>query len=56
MMKFEVFLAETLKNPACRKEYDALEPEYALKQLLIDLRTNLKAIGNALIRRFRRKQ
>lgn len=33
--KFEDFLAEQLKDPKVKKEYDALEPKYALIECII---------------------
>ena len=33
--KFEDFLAEQLKDPKVKKEYDALEPKYALIESII---------------------
>ena len=38
MDDFESFLAEQLRDPEFRREYDALEPEFALVQALIDAR------------------
>lgn len=38
MTKFNDFLAEELKNPEFKAEYDALEPEYAIIQAMIDAR------------------
>lgn len=38
MTKFNDFLTDQLKNPAVRAEYDALEPEFAIIQALIDAR------------------
>ena len=35
---FDNFLQEQLKNPEIKAEYDALEPEFALVQALIDAR------------------
>lgn len=32
------YLAEQLKDPAFRAEYDALEPEFAIKQAIIESR------------------
>ena len=36
--KFTDFLEEQLKDPAIRKEYDALQPERAIIQAIIDAR------------------
>ena len=38
MTKFNDFLAEELKNPEFKAEYDALEPEFAIIQAIIDAR------------------
>lgn len=38
MKTFDSYLAEKLKNPELAKEYDALEPEFAIIQALIDAR------------------
>ena len=37
--KFDDFLQEQLKNPEFRKEYEALQPEHAIIQAIIDART-----------------
>ncbi len=42
MTKFNDFLAEELKNPQFKAEYDALEPDFAIIQAMIDAR---KATG-----------
>ena len=42
MVAFDDYLAEQLKNPEFKKEYDALEPEFAIIQAMIDAR---KAAG-----------
>lgn len=42
MTNFNDFLNEQLKNPEIRREYDALESEFALMQSMIDAR---KAAG-----------
>ena len=36
MKTFDTYLASQLKNPEFKKEYDALEPEFAIIQALID--------------------
>lgn len=36
--KFNDFLNEQLKNPEVKKEYDALAPEFAIIQAMIDAR------------------
>lgn len=38
MTRFEDFLAEQLKDPEMKAEYDALEPEFTLMQAIIDAR------------------
>ncbi len=38
MKTFDSYLAEKLKNPELKKEYDALEPEFAIIQAMIDAR------------------
>lgn len=38
MTDFKDFLAEQLKDPEIRAEYDALEPEFSLMQTMIDAR------------------
>ena len=37
--KFDDFLQEQLKDPEFRKEYEALQPEHAIIQAIIDART-----------------
>ena len=37
---FEQFRKETLKDPEVKREYDALAPEYALIQKMIELRNS----------------
>ena len=41
-MDFDTFLQEQLKDPEFRAEYEALEPEFAIMQAMIDAR---KATG-----------
>ena len=36
--KFDVFLKEQLKDPEVKREYDALAPEFAIIQAMIDAR------------------
>lgn len=43
MTKFNDYLNEQLKNPEFKAEYDALEPEFAIIQALVDAR-KLKGI------------
>ena len=38
MSKYSDFLAEQLTDPAVKAEYDALEPEFAIIQAMIDPR------------------
>lgn len=38
MTDFDEYVAEKLKNPEFKAEYDALEPEYAIIQAMIDAR------------------
>lgn len=38
MTNFNDFLNEQLNNPEIKKEYDALEPEFAIIQAIIDAR------------------
>lgn len=38
MTKFNDFLNEQLQNPEVKAEYDALEPEFAIIQAMIDAR------------------
>lgn len=37
-MKFDKYLEEQLKNPEFKKEYDALEPEFAVIRAILDAR------------------
>ena len=41
MSKYSDFLAEQLANPEVKAEYDALEPEFAIIQAMIDARKSL---------------
>ena len=41
MSEFREFLDEQLQDPEFRKEWDALEPEFAIVQTLIDARKNV---------------
>ncbi len=38
MSDFEKYLAERMKDPAFKAEYDALEPEFSIIQAMIDAR------------------
>ena len=40
MSQWDKFLEEQLKDPAFKAEYDALEPEFAIIQAMIDARSN----------------
>ena len=40
MSEWDRFLEEQLKNPEFKAEYDALEPEFAIIQAIIDARKN----------------
>ena len=40
MSDFQEYLAEQLQDEEFKKEYDALEPEFAILQALIDARKN----------------
>lgn len=54
-MKLRDYLAAQLKGLDFKRKYDALWLEYVIKQLLIDLRTDLKAIVSVLMNRFKTK-
>lgn len=41
MGSFDTYLNEQLKNPEFKAEYDALEPEFAVIQTMIDARKSL---------------
>lgn len=41
MSEFNDFLQEQLQDPEIKKEYDALEAEFAIKQAIIDARVAL---------------
>ncbi|MBQ7720249.1 MAG: helix-turn-helix transcriptional regulator [Clostridia bacterium] len=41
MTNYDDFFAEEMKNPAIKAEYDALEPEFAIIQAIIDARKNI---------------
>lgn len=43
MTNFDEYLAEQMKNPEFKAEYDALEPEFAIVQAIINAR-KLKGI------------
>lgn len=41
MDDLDILLAEKLKDPEFKAEYDALEPEFAIIQAIIDARKNI---------------
>ena len=43
MTNFKDFLTECLKDPEIKAEYDALEPEFAIIQAIIDARKDIKS-------------
>jgi DNA-binding transcriptional regulator YiaG len=51
MRSFEAFKKEMLKNPAFKKEYDALEEEFALARELISARARAKLTQQQVARR-----
>lgn len=51
MRSVEVWLRKQLKNPAFKKEYDALEEEFALARELIAARTRAKLSQAQVARR-----
>lgn len=53
---FNEFLKEELKDPEFKKEYDALEPEYALIQEVLDKRLAKKMTQKELAKRVGTKQ
>ena len=40
MTNYDEYFAEQMKNEELRREYEALEPEFAIMQALIDARTS----------------
>ncbi|MBR1811146.1 MAG: hypothetical protein IJ766_05820 [Clostridia bacterium] len=48
MTNFDDFLAESLKDPQVRKEYDALEPEYELKRQILELTADIEKYNRRL--------
>lgn len=38
LLKFDDYLNEQLKDPNFKEEYDALEPEFAVKQAILEAR------------------
>ena len=51
MERLEDFLQEQLKNPEFRKEYDAIQPEMAVIQAMIDARTSQNLTQKELAKR-----
>lgn len=51
MRSFKTFKRTTLSNPAVKKEYDALEEEFALIRALLDARTRAKLTQAQVARR-----
>ena len=51
MSDFQEYLAEQLQDEEFKKEYDALEPEFAIIQALIDARKNCGITQNQLSQR-----
>lgn len=41
LAKFDVFLAEQLEDPDFKAEYDALEPEFAVMQAILEARVKM---------------
>jgi DNA-binding XRE family transcriptional regulator len=56
MMTFKSFLAESMKDPEFRKEYDALEPEFALISLMIEKRIKEGLTQDKLAKKIGTKQ
>lgn len=50
-MKFNDYLDTELQNPDFKREYDALEPEFAIIQAIIDARKSLNLTQTELSRR-----
>ena len=51
--KFREYLEAQLKDPEFKQEYDTLEFEYLVKQLLITIRTDPKAVWRVIVKRLR---
>jgi predicted transcriptional regulator len=51
MRSFEAFKRKMLKNPAIKKEYDALEEEFAIADELVGARTKAKLTQAQVARR-----
>lgn len=56
MERFDDFLAEQLKNPAFKREFDKLEPEFHLIRLLIDKRLKEGLTQSELAKKIGTKQ
>ena len=52
--RFDDFLEEQLKDPEIREEYEALQPEYAAIQAMIDARVRSGMIAQGDISRIER--
>jgi len=53
---YETVLAEHMKDPTFRREYDALEPEFAVIKQIIDLRIKRKMSQTQLAKRIGTQQ
>ena len=51
MERLEDFMQEQLKNPEFRKEYEAIQPEMAVIQAMIDARTSQNLTQKELAKR-----
>ena len=51
MSEFRDFLNEQLQDPEVKKEYDALEAEYSIKQAIIDARNTVNMSQQELSQR-----
>lgn len=56
MKDFQTFKREALADPAVRREYDALAPQYELASKLIELRLRRKLSQAALAKKIGTKQ
>lgn len=50
---FDKYLAEQLKNPKFKKEYDALEPDYQMISSLITARAEKKTYSAGSLKNYR---
>lgn len=55
-LDFEVFEKESLKNPEIKAEYDKLQPEYAMIQVVIDARVKRGVTQKELAEKIGTKQ